>query len=201
MHMFMYNVSLFLRGLNGCVPNIGGMNRIIDALDKLWSVLLQRGAPAAQVQSLKLIVRELLLDHMADPYDSPSHPAKQYGKKGEQHINMQRLYTSIKAYVGGNFPDYDVILHAMFEVADSDSDSDGEQIQICYYMVCVMDAFMSYVEKTYAPPEQELSGQIEQPAELIQQEQVVQPEPIEQPEQPEQVEQSAGQLEFIGDWA
>ena len=188
--------------LNGCVPNIGGMNRIIDALDKLWSVLIERGTPATHVRSLKVIVRELLFDHIADPYNTPSHPANQYGKKGEPEENMQRLFISISAYLDGNLPDYIVILNAMFAIdsdSDSDSDSDDVLIPTCHYMGCVIVAFMAYVETLHA------SGAITEVP--VQQEPVEQPEqqePVEQPEQqepPEQVEQSAGQLEFIGDWA
>jgi hypothetical protein len=58
---------------------------------------------------------------------------------------------------------------------------------------------MSYVETLHASgaitevPVEEPVQQIESGQELTQQEQP--------PEQPEQVEHSAGQLEFIGDWA
>ena len=134
------------------------MNQIIDALDKLWSVLNERGAPAALVQSMKVIVRTFLFDHIADPYNTPSHPANQYGKKGELEENMRRLNISISEFLGGNFPEYVEILTAMF--ADvSGSDSDDDQIPTCHYMACVIVAFMSYVETLYA------SGAITEPVE------------------------------------
>jgi len=180
------------------------MNRIIDALDKLWSVLNERGAPAALVQSMKVIVRELLFDHIADPYNTPSHPANKYGKKEEPEENMQRLCKSIGDYLGGNLPDYVEILKAMFaNEADSDSDSDDDHIPTCHYMGCVILAFMSYVETLHASgaitevPVEEPVQQTESGQEPTQQEQ----SPEQPPEQPEQVEHSAGQLEFIGDWA
>ena len=159
------------------------MNRIIDALDKLWSVLIERATPATHVRSLKVIVRTLLLDHIADPYNTPSHPANQYGKKGEPEENMQRLFISISDYLDGNLPDYTATLNAMF-ANESDSDSDDDMIPTCHYMACVMVAFMSYVETLYA------SGAIT--------------EVPEQPEvayQPEPVDQAVGQTEFLGDWA
>jgi hypothetical protein len=171
------------------------MNRIIDALDKLWSVLIERGSPAPHVRLLKVVVRELLFDHIADPYNTPSHPANQYGKKEEPEENLQRLYTSINNYLNENVSDYASILRSMF-VTDSDSDSDDEHVPIYYYMACVMIAFMAYVETLHA------SGAITEPPveEPVQPVQQIESEQ-EPPEQPEQVEQSAGQLEFIGDWA
>jgi len=132
------------------------MNQIIDALDKLWSVLIERGAPAALVQSMKVIVRTFLFDHIADPYNIPSHLANQYGKKGELEENMRRLNISISTYLDGNLPDYIAILNAMF-ADNSGSDSDDDQIPTCHYMACVIVAFMSYVETLYA------SGAITEP--------------------------------------
>lgn len=127
------------------------MNRIIDAMDTLWSVLIERGARASHIRPLKVILRTLLLDNIANPYNTPSHPANQYGKKGEPEENMQRLFISISAYLDGNVSDYITILNAMFDnESDSDSDSDDDQIPIYYYMACVMMAFMSYVETLYA---------------------------------------------------